>query len=370
MKQGGEMRGISVVVPTRGDVESLTRLVHGLQAAGERLAGRAAVECILVDDTPPPDHRKVSSLCERTGVRYLPGPRSVAAKRNIGAREAQHELILFTDSDCIPLPDLLTAHLDRWSQERSAAFAAFAGPTILEGTAHTWAWKVAEESEVFAPSAWGFPNVDSVVAPWLWPLRFSEIPWAATSNLVVIRSAFEAIGGFDEESFTVVGGEDVDFCARLRQAGYRIGCAPSATVLHARNTGATLRSMLSKEFLYGRSCVYNCARHPNETVAHANPIAVGGVLTAAALVRRSPRLLGATLGVLAGWWVADARRHPRGGRLSRRRFAAVSLEWAFRAGIVVEAMKRGMPGQLMRRYDYFSPAQFVAAVEDPGTMAP
>src|SRR5689334_8762080 len=49
----------------------------------------------------------------------------------------------------------------------------------------------------------------------------------AGAMLMVRRSAWHHIGGFDE-AFHPVWFEDVDFCLRLRNAGYRIAFAPAA----------------------------------------------------------------------------------------------------------------------------------------------
>jgi N-acetylglucosaminyl-diphospho-decaprenol L-rhamnosyltransferase len=57
--------------------------------------------------------------------------------------------------------------------------------------------------------------------------------WLSGSCLVVRRSAFEAIGGFDEAYFMYF--EDVDLGYRLGQAGYRSVYEPAAAVTH---TGA------------------------------------------------------------------------------------------------------------------------------------
>jgi len=51
-----------------------------------------------------------------------------------------------------------------------------------------------------------------------WPRRFERVGWAATSNLLVRRAVLLELGGFDETTLTVVGGEDVDFGLRLTGA--------------------------------------------------------------------------------------------------------------------------------------------------------
>ena len=77
-------------------------------------------------------------------------------------------------------------------------------------------------------------------------------------NLAVTRTAFDTIGGFDPQFHTA--GDDVDFCWRLRDAGFRLGFAPGAFVWHWRrpSIGAFLRQQLG----YGRAEHLLLAKHP------------------------------------------------------------------------------------------------------------
>jgi GT2 family glycosyltransferase len=80
--------------------------------------------------------------------------------------------------------------------------------------------------------------------------------WMAVTAacMMVQRSKFEAVGGFDE-SF-VVAGNDVDLCLRLTNAGYRSLCVPHAVVVHdeSRSRGAHIDpgDFVRSERSYGR----------------------------------------------------------------------------------------------------------------------
>jgi N-acetylglucosaminyl-diphospho-decaprenol L-rhamnosyltransferase len=58
-----------------------------------------------------------------------------------------------------------------------------------------------------------------------------DVDWLSGCCLALRRSAFEAVGGFDPAYFMFV--EDVDLCARLREAGWRVVFAPVTEVVHA-----------------------------------------------------------------------------------------------------------------------------------------
>jgi len=67
----------------------------------------------------------------------------------------------------------------------------------------------------------------------------ADVDWVSGACMLVRRSAFEAVGGFDERYFMYV--EDVDLCWRLGRAGWRIGYEPAGRVVHA--LGASSRLM-------------------------------------------------------------------------------------------------------------------------------
>jgi N-acetylglucosaminyl-diphospho-decaprenol L-rhamnosyltransferase len=59
----------------------------------------------------------------------------------------------------------------------------------------------------------------------------ADVDWVSGACLLVRRSAFDVVAGFDEAYFMYV--EDVDLCWRIRQAGWRIGYEPAGRVVHA-----------------------------------------------------------------------------------------------------------------------------------------
>jgi GT2 family glycosyltransferase len=69
--------------------------------------------------------------------------------------------------------------------------------------------------------------------------RFSKprrIPWVTGSSLLVRRSAFDAVGGFDESFFLYF--EDADFCLRLSRDVGPVYYLPGVTVIHERGASA------------------------------------------------------------------------------------------------------------------------------------
>lgn len=57
-----------------------------------------------------------------------------------------------------------------------------------------------------------------------------EVDWLSAAALMCRRSAFDAIGGFDERYFLY--GEDADLCLRLGRAGWAVAWIPGLPTLH------------------------------------------------------------------------------------------------------------------------------------------
>lgn len=87
-----------------------------------------------------------------------------------------------------------------------------------------------------------------------------DVEQPAAAALLVRRSAWEAVGGFDP-AFVPAWFEDVDLCARLLGSGYRIRFVPSARARHSG--GSTLRTLPYDDFvpLYTRNLLRYASRN-------------------------------------------------------------------------------------------------------------
>jgi O-antigen biosynthesis protein len=72
--------------------------------------------------------------------------------------------------------------------------------------------------------------------------------WLAVTAacMMIGRRKFEAVGGFDE-SFAV-GGNDVDLCLRLTEAGHRSLCVPHAQLVHDESASRDPREIPARDF--------------------------------------------------------------------------------------------------------------------------
>ncbi|HWW67726.1 MAG TPA: glycosyltransferase [Solirubrobacterales bacterium] len=109
--------------------------------------------------------------------------------------------------------------------------------------------RLAHPSGAVQPSVFSFPRVSDTalaalgvhrvsaaarrrlrIGPSAAPPAPCDVEYAMGAFLVLRRSAFEAIGGFDDGQWLYA--EDLDLCWRLRRAGWRTRYEPGATVVH------------------------------------------------------------------------------------------------------------------------------------------
>jgi rhamnosyltransferase len=147
----------------------------------------------------------------------------------------------------------------------------------------------------------------------------AEVPVAITSGLLVARAALEATGPFREDFF--VDAVDLDFCLRLRNAGWRIVQDRGVHLAHRLgNTrwhtllGVRVRASHHPDWrLYsgGRNGARLCREHllssPRWSLTQAALLAYWGATVAAFEPPRRSRTRLFFTGVLDGWRGAPAR---------------------------------------------------------------
>ena len=137
----------SIVVASKGRVALLADLMKSIQAAREHYGGKC--EVLIVDDSEPEECRQIQDACRDYGCLYRYYKEAVSAKRNYGAQQAKHEVILFLDSDCIATEHILERYAEKYNDSKVAAVA---GPLEFVGP-DTWFWKAIGSRDCMAMEA-------------------------------------------------------------------------------------------------------------------------------------------------------------------------------------------------------------------------
>jgi glycosyltransferase involved in cell wall biosynthesis len=223
---------VSVVIPARNAAATLAVQLDGL--CGQDYPGRW--EVVVADNASTDATAKlVDEWSARfSALRRVAVPKiGVTSARNMGARAARGDVLLFCDADDAVAP--------KWMAEMVGALARF---DVVGG---------ALRYEPLSPSQVPRPNLGAgIELP-----RLFGMSYAISANLGCKRTVFEAIGGFDEEF--AVGCDDVDFSWRARYAGFSLGFAPDA-IVHYR-LRAPLGAFARQQYGYARGDAHLYSKH-------------------------------------------------------------------------------------------------------------
>jgi len=214
-----------VIVPFAGSDAALDSCL----AAVGRLELREGDELLVADNRPSP----------RPGLVDARGPASSYFARDVAARLATGEWLVFLDADCVPEPGLLDAYLDPPPGPRVG---------VLAGAIEDW---IDEDTRVARHIA-RRRKLDQATT-----LAHPHAPYAQTANAAVRRAAYEAVGGWPEP---IRSGGDADLCWRLAARDWTLESRPAARVRH-RNR-ATLRDLLAQLHRHGAGMRWLDGRHP------------------------------------------------------------------------------------------------------------
>jgi GT2 family glycosyltransferase len=232
---------VSVIVCTYNRCEKLRRSLEAIAAAA--LASEIPVEMIVVDNNSSDATEAVVEAFARASPipvrRVLESSQGLSYARNRGIREAQGDIIAFTDDDCIADPG--------WIAAIAKEFAAAPEVMIVGGRV-----------DLHAPE-----DRPVTIRPIDERVRYSSADQIyghiIGCNMTFRRRLVDRIGGFDPALGDRYGvtADDIDFAYRALRSGAGIVFAPDARVRHdhGRRTDAEI-ARLQRTYLRGRGAFY------------------------------------------------------------------------------------------------------------------
>jgi GT2 family glycosyltransferase len=208
---------VGIIIPTRDRVDLLRRCIQSI----EELSSYKHYEVIVVDNDST-DEATMEFLSTLKGrVIDYPGPFDFASMMNIAAAEARTDMLLFLNNDTeVITPGWIEAMLEYAQQPQVGAV----GARLLYPQGHPQ-----HEGIIMGLGLGTAGNVDH---GGYFSLGQSVLNASAvTAACMMTRSAvFSELGGFEKR--LTVAFNDVDYCLRVRQAGYRVVYTPYAELLH------------------------------------------------------------------------------------------------------------------------------------------
>jgi glycosyltransferase involved in cell wall biosynthesis len=194
-------------------------------------------EIIVVDDGSRDDTPAIVSAFGPS-IRLIRQPNGgPASARNAGWRASSGAICFFTDSDCIPEPDALSACARHFADPAVGGVGGtygIANPEVLLA-------RLIHEEIVYRHS-----------------FMTREVDFLGSFNCAYRKSALERAGGFNEE-YTTASGEDNDLSYRIRKDGWKLVFDRASVVAHFHET--SVRQYLRRQANHGVWRVKLYAKH-------------------------------------------------------------------------------------------------------------
>lgn len=117
-----------------------------------------------------------------------------------------------------------------------------------------------------------------------------DVDWVAGAFMLMPRKVFEATGGFDERLFMY--GEDLEWCYRIQDAGWRIRYFPDAAILHHDHA--------SSDLLWGDKRITVCLQRQRDIYRERHGAVNGALLLAVRITGQALRTAYYSLRVKVG----------------------------------------------------------------------
>jgi N-acetylglucosaminyl-diphospho-decaprenol L-rhamnosyltransferase len=255
------MVSVAVVLVTYESAEDLAACVATLPAA----AGPHELEIVVVDNA---SRDASAEIARGLGIKVLESPTNLGLSRAIdrGATATAAPWLLLVNPDTRLAPGSLarllrTAHADPAigcvgphlrNSDGSEYPTGRRFPSILVGALHAALGTVWQGNP--ATRHYHMRDVDRS--------RPVQVDWVSGACMLARRDAYEAAGRFDAGYFMYF--EEMDFCLRLRRAGWRVVYDPGAEVTHILG-GSTRSAPYRKVWNHHRSALrFYCRRYARD----------------------------------------------------------------------------------------------------------
>jgi GT2 family glycosyltransferase len=224
---------LSVIIVNLNTREVLRACLHSLLPAMN--TGR--VEVIVVDNgSRDGSPTMVAEEFPQVRLLALPENRGFAVANNLGMRHARGRYFLILNSDTEIIGDALErivafmdAHPDvgalgpkLLNSDGSLQYSCRRFPSFRTALFHRYSLM----TRLFPRNRFSSEYLMTDVGH----DQTMDVDWVSGAALVVRREIFEQLGGFDEGFFMYA--EDVDWCYRIKQAGWRVVYLPEARIMH------------------------------------------------------------------------------------------------------------------------------------------
>ena len=249
---------ISIVIVNYRVPEYLIRTLASLREAD--LYNRS--EVIIVDNASQDDSRQ-SVIARFPQISWIGLKHNIGFGKacNVGAQSARGTYLLLLNPDTLVSKNTLSTCVTFFSAHPDAGIM---GPKIInpDGTLQPGCrrsfpsptvafYRLAGLAKLFPKSnRFGRYNLN-----YLDPEAVAEVDAVSGSFMFMPLTLFQECGGFDETFFMY--GEDLDFCCRVREKGYRVWYNPATQIVHFKGRSASKLAWKARKAFYEAMIIFS-----------------------------------------------------------------------------------------------------------------
>ena len=223
-----EPRRISIIIPTRDQIDLLSRCIDSIC----QKTSYPNYEIVVVNNGSQSEEARSYFSRFRHRLLEYSGPFNYSAINNFAVEQTQSPWLLFLNNDIEAIDGewltIMAEHVQRSEIGAVGARLLYPDNTVQ----HAGVVLGAGLGRIAAHAFRGFAAEHSGVVKQLQLTRnYSCVTGAC---LLTRRDVFMEVGGFDEQQLPVTF-NDVDFCLKLRRAGYLIVYTPFAKLYHSES---------------------------------------------------------------------------------------------------------------------------------------
>lgn len=220
---------VDVIIPALNEEKYIGRCLESILSVDYP---KKMVNVIVADNG---SHDKTKEISTRYGVRVVDVERkNIGHTRNVGASFSESEIIAFVDADIVVHQSWLKKAMTHFVDSRIVAVGSYPNVILAESNRLQQVWSILCQNSTVA----------------------KDVDWLPSANLLVRRSSFEKINGFNEDLITC---EDSDLGYRLKLEG-RIINEPEAIVYHLREP-ANFVEFFKKEIWHSKGNLAGALSH-------------------------------------------------------------------------------------------------------------
>jgi len=257
---------VSVIVPTKDGIEFLKPCIDGLLNKTDY----PKFEVIVVNNCSekPETHTFLTNVSTDSRIKvldYNQPPFNYSRINNFAVREAAGDILVFLNNDVEVINrDWLREMVSHAIRPEIGAVGArlyYPDDTVQHAGVFLGYKGRAGHFYRYTPRYW--------MGHWARGVLTQNLTAVTAACMVIRRAVFDAVGGFDEENFSITF-NDVDLCLRIHQKGYRNLYTPFAELYHLESKTRGLLAIRSEEDYFVEKWKYllesDPAYNPNITL--------------------------------------------------------------------------------------------------------